>query len=115
MSDARSVAQQAARDEYRRLLYVAMTRAKERLVIAGTQGRNKIADGCWYQLVDDALREACVSEPADDGDGEVLRFRKGPPAEERPRRFRAGQRPRRPPCRTGCAPTQAPSLPACAR
>ena len=58
MSDARSAAQQAARDEYRRLLYVAMTRAKERLVIAGTQGRNKIPDGCWYQLVDDALREA---------------------------------------------------------
>ena len=81
MSDARGVAQQAARDEYRRLLYVAMTRAKERLVIAGTQGRNKIADGCWYQLIDDALREACISEPADDGDGEVLRFRKDPPAE----------------------------------
>ena len=81
MSDARSAAQQAARDEYRRLLYVAMTRAKERLVIAAAQGRNKIPDGCWYQLVDDALREACVSEPADDGDGEVLRFRKGPPVE----------------------------------
>ena len=57
MSDARSAAQQAARDEYRRLLYVAMTRAKERLVIAAAQGRNKIPDGCWYQLVDDALRE----------------------------------------------------------
>jgi ATP-dependent helicase/nuclease subunit A len=81
MSDARSAAQQAARDEYRRLLYVAMTRAKERLVIAAAQGCNKIPDGCWYQLVDDALREACVSEPADDGDGEVLRFRKGPPVE----------------------------------
>jgi ATP-dependent helicase/nuclease subunit A len=81
MSDARGAAQQAARDEHRRLLYVAMTRAKERLVIAGTQGRNKVPDGCWYQLIDDALRAACVSEPADDGDGEVLRFRKGPPTE----------------------------------
>ena len=81
MGEARAKAQQAARDEYRRLLYVAMTRAKERLVIAGTQGRNKIPDGCWYQLVDDALRGDCVSEPADDGDSEVLRFRKGPPAE----------------------------------
>ena len=81
MSDARGAAQQAARDEYRRLLYVAMTRAKERLVIAGTQGRNKVPDGCWYQLVDDALHDSCVSEPADDGGGDVLRFRKGPPAE----------------------------------
>ena len=81
MGEARAKAQQAARDEYRRLLYVAMTRAKERLVIAGTQGRNKIPDGCWYQLVDDGLRGDCVSEPANDGDSEVLRFRKGPPAE----------------------------------
>ena len=54
-----------------------MTRAKERLVIAGTQGRNKIPDGCWYQLVEDALTPDCVAEPADDGDGEVLRYRKG--------------------------------------
>ncbi len=81
MADARSAAQQDARDEYRRLLYVAMTRAKERLVIAGTQGARKIPDGCWYQLIDDALRGDCVSELADDGDGEVLRFRKDPPGE----------------------------------
>ena len=78
MAEARARAQKEARDEYRRLLYVAMTRAKERLVIAGTQGRNKIPDGCWYRLVDDALKGDCISEPADDGDGEVLRFRKGP-------------------------------------
>jgi len=76
MADARAQAQIDARNEYRRLLYVAMTRAKERLVIAGTQGRNKTPDGCWYELVDSALSGGCVSEPADDGEGEVLRFRK---------------------------------------
>ena len=76
MMDARALAQQDARDEYRRLLYVAMTRAKERLVIAGTQGRNKIPDGCWYQLVEDALKPECVSEAADDGGGDVWRYRK---------------------------------------
>ena len=76
MSDARAQAQQEARDEYRRLLYVAMTRAKERLVIAGTQGRNKIPDGCWYRLVEDALKGDCVAEPADDSEGEVWRYRK---------------------------------------
>jgi ATP-dependent helicase/nuclease subunit A len=82
MADARSKAQQEARDEYRRLLYVAMTRAKERLLICGTQGQNKIPDGCWYQLVEDALKPDCVSEPADDGSGEVWRYRKGPPQEQ---------------------------------
>ena len=79
MSDARTKAQQEARDEYRRLLYVAMTRAAERLVICGTQGKNKIPDGCWYQLVDNALAPHCEVEAADDGDGDVLRYRKGEP------------------------------------
>jgi ATP-dependent helicase/nuclease subunit A len=78
MTQARETANAAARDEYRRLLYVAMTRAKQRLVICGTQGDRKIPDGCWYQLVEDALQPECVSEPADDGDGEVWRYRKAP-------------------------------------
>ncbi|MSP32168.1 MAG: double-strand break repair helicase AddA [Pseudolabrys sp.] len=82
MMDARALSQLEARDEYRRLLYVAMTRAAERLVICGIKGANKIPDGCWYQLVDDALSGDCVSELADDGDGEVLRYRKGPPPEQ---------------------------------
>ncbi|HEY0224685.1 MAG TPA: double-strand break repair helicase AddA [Pseudolabrys sp.] len=76
MTEARERSQQDARDEYRRLLYVAMTRAAERLIICGVQGARKIPDGCWYQLVGDALSADCKSEPADDGDGEVLRFRK---------------------------------------
>ncbi len=82
MTDARSATQQDARDEYRRLLYVAMTRAAERLIVCGTQGARKIPDGCWYQLVDNELSADCVSEPAEDGDGEVLRYRKGPPQEQ---------------------------------
>ena len=55
MADAREASRRAARDEYRRLLYVAMTRAAERLVVCGAKGPNKIPDGCWYQLVEDAL------------------------------------------------------------
>ena len=53
-----------------------MTRAAERLVVCGAQGDRKIPDGCWYQLVRDALEDDCVAEPADDGNGEVLRYRK---------------------------------------
>jgi len=77
MAQSRNATNSDAIDEYRRLLYVAMTRTEQRLVIAGARGENKIPDGCWYQLVDDALRADCVAEPADDGDGEVLRYRKG--------------------------------------
>ena len=77
MANARGAAENAARDEYRRLLYVAMTRAAERLIVCGTQGAKKIPDGCWYDIVHAALRDRCVEEEADDGDGEVLRYRKG--------------------------------------
>jgi ATP-dependent helicase/nuclease subunit A len=77
MAQARAQTQTEARDEYRRLLYVAMTRAAERLVVCGAKGSNKIPDGCWYQLVSDALLDDCITEPAFDGDGEVHRYRKG--------------------------------------
>ena len=41
MATARAQTQTEARDEYRRLLYVAMTRAAERLVVCGAKGANK--------------------------------------------------------------------------
>jgi len=65
-----------AENEYRRLLYVAMTRAAERLVVCGAEGVRGRPAGCWYDLVFDALKDDLVAEPADDGDGEVLRYRK---------------------------------------
>jgi len=73
---ARAAAQQLAEDEHRRLLYVAMTRAADRLVICGAEGRTKRATGCWYDLVADALTPLAVEEQGDDGEP-VLRFRHG--------------------------------------
>jgi ATP-dependent helicase/nuclease subunit A len=78
MGAARETALGEARDEYRRLLYVAMTRAIERLVVCGVEGKNKPPEGCWYELVVGALKEHCETEQADDGAGEVLRYRKTP-------------------------------------
>jgi ATP-dependent helicase/nuclease subunit A len=78
IAQAREEARRAARDEYRRLLYVAMTRAAERLIVCGVAGRNKIPQGSWYELVAEALAGECVTEASDDGDGEVLRYRKAP-------------------------------------
>ncbi|HXD46280.1 MAG TPA: double-strand break repair helicase AddA [Pseudolabrys sp.] len=92
LTDARARVEAAARDEYRRLLYVAMTRAAEQLIVCGTQGRNTL-DGTWYQLVRDALEHECVREPGDDGEREVLRYRKG---EAEPVREVEGQQPEPP-------------------
>ncbi len=78
MAAAREAALNEARDEYRRLLYVAMTRAIERLIVCGVDGVNKRPEGCWYDLARGALEGHCVAEPADEGSGDVLRYRKVP-------------------------------------
>jgi ATP-dependent helicase/nuclease subunit A len=74
---ARDRARRAAKDEYRRLLYVAMTRAAERLVVCGHEGLTSKPQDCWYDLVCDALWERSAEEPADHGAEPVRRFRKG--------------------------------------
>lgn len=43
-----------AEDEYRRLLYVGMTRAEDRLIVCGYSGKTKV-EGTWNSLVKDAL------------------------------------------------------------
>jgi ATP-dependent helicase/nuclease subunit A len=78
LPDARERARGAARDEYRRLLYVAMTRASERLIVAGYEGERKRPAGCWYDLVHDALSPLASEDMGDDGQP-VLRFRQPGP------------------------------------
>ena len=81
MQEARERARRAAQDEYRRLLYVAMTRAEQRLIICGTEGVNKKPEGCWYDLTFDALSPLATEVPAEDGDGTVWRYQKSAPEE----------------------------------
>jgi ATP-dependent helicase/nuclease subunit A len=73
---ARDAAKSEAENEYRRLLYVAMTRAADRLIICGADGRTKRPERCWYDLVRGPLESFLVEE--DDGGEKVLRFRKTP-------------------------------------
>lgn len=60
---ARSEANRRRDEEYRRLLYVAMTRAEDRLYVCGAAGGQKIAEDCWYGLVAAGLAD--VAEPAE--------------------------------------------------
>jgi ATP-dependent helicase/nuclease subunit A len=55
MQRGRAEVRRANEDEYRRLLYVAMTRAAEHLIVCGAQGVNGKPAGCWYDLVSEAL------------------------------------------------------------
>jgi ATP-dependent helicase/nuclease subunit A len=76
MAAARERARAQAEDEYRRLLYVAMTRAAEHLIVCGAHGSNGKPVGCWYDLVEAALGPNATDEPAIDGDGTVRCWRK---------------------------------------
>ena len=53
---ARQAARQHRDEEYRRLLYVAMTRAEDRLYVCGWHGQKTESKDCWYSLVRDGLR-----------------------------------------------------------
>ncbi len=60
---ARAAATLARAQEYRRLLYVAMTRAEDRLYICGWNGRRAAPDDCWYRLAESALSD--IAEPVE--------------------------------------------------
>ena len=71
---ARQLAQRDAEDEYRRLLYVAMTRAADRLIVCGAEGVRGRPAGCWYNLVHEPLSPFLMEE--EENGEKVLRYRK---------------------------------------
>ena len=71
---ARQAALAEAENEYRRLLYVAMTRAADRLIVCGADGERARPKGCWYDLVCEPLRPLLIEE--DESGEKVWRYRK---------------------------------------
>jgi ATP-dependent helicase/nuclease subunit A len=75
---AREKRREATRGEHRRLLYVAMTRAAERLIIAGHHGVKGPNEDCWYDMVLAGLGGALSEAPAPWGGEEtILRLGEG--------------------------------------
>ena len=70
--EARARARAAQEEEYRRLLYVAMTRAEDRLYVCGWQGRDKPPDDCWYALVRSGLENLKGVQPFETPEGAGL-------------------------------------------
>lgn len=75
MVDARQAARQESRNEYRRLLYVAMTRAAEKLVVCGIETQ-KLPPGCWYELVLEGLKNQPGFREYDEDGRKIWRYRK---------------------------------------
>ncbi|KWT70647.1 hypothetical protein APY04_0927 [Hyphomicrobium sulfonivorans] len=64
---AKAEASRRELEERNRLLYVAMTRARDRLYVAGFAGKNGPAAGSWYELIELGLEG--LMEKVDTGDG----------------------------------------------
>ncbi|MBX7198939.1 MAG: double-strand break repair helicase AddA [Rhodospirillaceae bacterium] len=62
----REIALTAQEQEYHRLLYVAMTRAEDRLYICGWHTRRARAEGAWYSLMKEGLAASPRLLPVDD-------------------------------------------------
>ncbi len=75
--DARERANRRRDQEYRRLLYVALTRAEDRLYICGHHGNQTPPAGCWYELCRGGLSDLPDIERHVDPafGGEILRYR----------------------------------------
>lgn len=53
--------------EYRRLLYVAMTRAEDELYVCGAAKKDEAREGCWYELVQRGMESMPALEHLDNG------------------------------------------------
>jgi len=71
----------AAQEEYRRLLYVGMTRAADRLVVCGYRGANEPKHVTWHAMVFNALQGSAVAFDRADGTPGGIRWTENPDAE----------------------------------
>lgn len=89
----------AQAEEYRRLLYVALTRAEDRLIVCGWEPRRGQHEECWYALVERALKPG--ARELKNGTGEVVGWRwqmrtedtKAPSQTQEPSRPQENERP----------------------
>lgn len=56
------------KEEYRRLLYVALTRAKDRLIVCGWAPKRGPHDECWYTLTRNGLIDEAREQKGPDGE-----------------------------------------------
>ena len=76
---ARAAMIQDTEDEYRRLLYVAMTRAADRLIVGGCMpgNRNAVREHSWYDLIQKGLEASGLHmQQVPPPDGTVKRYTK---------------------------------------
>ncbi|HKX65301.1 MAG TPA: double-strand break repair helicase AddA, partial [Rhizomicrobium sp.] len=69
---AKAKAEDETLKEHRRLLYVALTRARDRLYVCGFESKKGLKEGSWYQLAQAAAESLGVKVTR--GDGEITSY-----------------------------------------
>jgi ATP-dependent helicase/nuclease subunit A len=64
---AKGLVDAAETEERNRLLYVALTRARDRLYVAGFEGAQPLRANCWYNLIKDGLASLLQEITCPDG------------------------------------------------
>jgi ATP-dependent helicase/nuclease subunit A len=111
---AAGLARQA--EEQNRLLYVALTRAEDRLLVCGWQSGATLPENCWYQHVargfaalnGETAPFAAIAEP---WPGDAIRLDSAQLAEPERQAPRQAEAPQRLPAWAGAAPAWRPSAP----
>jgi len=67
VQQAKAAVALAEAHERNRLLYVALTRARDRLYVAGFEGRNPPPADCWYNLIRQGLADRLAETTTADG------------------------------------------------
>lgn len=70
---ARARERAARQEEHNRLLYVAMTRARDRLYVGGFEPKTGVAKGSWYETITVGL-DGCLREEHDTSGARVRRL-----------------------------------------
>src|SRR5690606_11672674 len=73
VQSAKAAIETAELEERNRLLYVAMTRARDRLYVAGFETKSGRGQGCWYDLIHETLQGVCEQVETADGHT-ILRY-----------------------------------------
>ncbi len=60
--------------EYRRLLYVALTRAEDRLYVSGWRGKDEPNEDCWFRAIEEGFGRLGAVEVPLDAERKALRF-----------------------------------------
>ncbi len=84
LEEAKAARTKALQDEYARLLYVALTRARDGLYVFGTASKKgEVKQGAWYAIIESSLR-ACGATQGEGGElvleGEARTLPEGAPS-----------------------------------